>query len=80
MRKIIIPAGRLDEHKCKPGAELYLIKPQGFDVILIPFKSRLALTEFNKKAGLHPLIYDTVKRGMKLYAHQKEETNPADNA
>ena len=77
MRKIIISAGRLNEYREKPGAELYLIKPQGFDVVLIPFKSRLALTEFNKKAGLHPLIYDIVKKGMKVYAHQKEETTAA---
>jgi len=73
MKKLIIPLGRLDEYRNKPGAELYLIKPRGWDFELIPFKSRLALTEFNKKAGLNPLVYDLVKKGMKIYAHQKED-------
>ena len=73
MRKIIVSLAGLYEQRKKPGAELYLIKPQGWDFVLIPFKSRLALTEFNKRAGLSPLVYDIVKKGMKIYAHQKEE-------
>lgn len=72
-RKIVVPIGRVEEWRKRPDAHLFLTKPQGFDVVLIPFKSRLALTEFNKRAGLYPLIYDTVKKGMKIYAHQREE-------
>ena len=67
--------GRIDEYRNKPGAELYLIKPHGWDFELIPFQSRLALREFNKRAKLAPLVYDLVKKGMAIHRHEREAAN-----
>jgi hypothetical protein len=73
MKKRIVSLAGLHEAAQSPGAELYLTKPRGWEFELIPFKSRLALTEFNKRAGLRPLVYDVVRKGMKIHAHQREE-------
>jgi hypothetical protein len=43
-----------------------------FDVTLIKFSTRKALEEFNKKAGLRPVVYTQVPRNMAVYAHESD--------
>ncbi len=75
MKTSFIPFGRIAELKDKPGAELILLKPgKGIfsDVKLIHFPTRHALESFNKKAGLRPLVYTEVAKGMAIHKHEKE--------
>lgn len=74
-RKQVVSLARLAEMQGEPGAELYLTKPvlRGFDYEVIRFSSRKALEEFNKKAGLRPLVYTVVEKNMAIYKHQKEK-------
>ena len=67
-----VPFGRLRDVKDK---ELCLTKPGkswDSDYKIIRFASRHALEEFNKKAGLKPLVYTIVPKNMAIYAHEKE--------
>ena len=75
MKPFFVPLGRLADLKSRPDANLLLIKPpEGIfgDFKVIPFKSRLALEEFNKRAKLRPVIYTTVPKNCAIHAHQKE--------
>ena len=74
-RKEYVPLGRLAEWATRPDAALYLTRPgRGTfdDVELIRFSSREALETFNVRAGLRPLVYTDVPRGMAVHAHQRE--------
>lgn len=74
-RKEYVAPGRLAEWAARPDANLYLTKPgRGIfdDTGLIRFSSREALEAFNKNAGLRPLVYTTVPRGMAVHKHQRE--------
>lgn len=56
----------------RPDAELYLIKPVGWEFKLIRFTSRKALESFNKKAGLKPLVYTQVPKNMAIWKHESD--------
>lgn len=58
----------------RPDAHLLLTKPcvSGFDVQVIPFKTRLALEEFNKKANLNAVVKTQVPLNCVLYRHQSD--------
>jgi len=67
--------GEISSLRKEKDAHLYLLKPlagffEGYK--LIRFASREALESFNKKAGLHPLVYTNVPKNMALYKHQIE--------
>ena len=70
-----IPLGRLAELKDRPDANLFLIKDgKGTfsDYSVIRFSTRKALEAFNIKAGLRPIVYSIVPKGMAVHKHQKE--------
>lgn len=72
MKSRRVSLGQLDDLRKAPDAELYLVKPAGWDFDLIRFASRLALREFNKRAKLRPLVFDVVPKGTAIHAHQRE--------
>jgi len=70
-----LPFGRLSELKNRPDADLLLLKSgKGIfsDCKIIKFSSRKALEEFNKKAGLKPVIFTQVPLNCVLYQHQSD--------
>lgn len=70
-----IPFGRISDLLSQPNPELILLKPGAgifSDYKVIRFASRKALEEFNKKAGLRPLIYTVVPKGCAVWQHEKE--------
>lgn len=73
-KAIVSTAEQIELHK-RPDADLLLIKPclHGFDYEVIRFTTRKALEEFNKKAGLRPVVYTMVEKNMAIYKHQKEK-------
>lgn len=74
-RKTYVPFGSINEWAKRPDANLCLIKPgKGIfdDYQLIRFASRKALEEFNKKAGLKPLVFTQVPKNMAVYAHESD--------
>lgn len=78
MKTTYVPFGRLAELKTRPDANLLLTKPgNGIfdDYKVITFSTRQQLEEFNKRAGLKPLIYSEVPKGCAIYAHQREQVN-----
>jgi hypothetical protein len=71
-RPEFIPAGRSAELLARPDAHLLLTKPRGWDLKVIKFKSRRALEEFNKKAGLRAVVKNKVAKGCAIYGHEEE--------
>lgn len=71
-----IPLGRIDELISRPDAYLLLLKPHKSvfgEFKVIKFKTRNALEEFNKKAGLRPVVYTIVPKNCVVWKHQKSE-------
>lgn len=74
-RKTYISLAQLAEYAKRPDADLYLIKAgKGVfsDFHLIKFSTRKALEEFNKKAGLKPLVFTQVPKNCAIYKHESD--------
>jgi hypothetical protein len=78
-RKSYITVGQYHERANNPlpGDDLMLVKQiwrgMDTDIELIKFHSRKALEEFNKRAGLRPLVYTIVPKNCVIYKHEREE-------
>lgn len=77
MRKFLTPFGRLAELKNRPDADRLLLKPAtgsflNADYWVIPFASRKALEEFNKKARLRPVVFTEVPKNCAVWAHESD--------
>lgn len=72
MRTESITLGQMSSAAKRADAELYLIKPVGWEFKLIRFASRKALEAFNRKAGLKPLVYTQVPKNMAVWKHESD--------
>lgn len=73
MKTEIVSFAQSLELKSRPDANLLLTKPAGnYDVKVIRFQSRLALEEFNKKAGLAAVIKTQVPLNCAVWKHQSD--------
>jgi hypothetical protein len=82
MKKFISFAASLELGN-RPDAHLLLTKHcsgMNFDVQVISFKSRLALEEFNKKAGLFAVVKTQVPKGCVVHKHQSDSVARAEEA